>query len=221
METADPGAFRTPTFSTIGSSPAIAASPALDRFAVRYLVVAARAGGLREVHEPGQQAGTTNVPAPGSLDVAVGGRRAARASTCCSRSRPVRDGNLMVDVLQGNSIRTGAGRRIFPTTGPGDLHVTLAGDDLTAAPVTLRIRNTMATPITLAASRSGTPLVGTVRPAADGLEVAQATPSGTVYERTRALPRLRWASTVDKAEPRGSRFRSPPSPGTCCSPATR
>ncbi|MCU1594897.1 MAG: hypothetical protein JWO12_2289, partial [Frankiales bacterium] len=33
-------------------------------------------------------------------------------------------------------------------------------------------------------------------PAADGLRVVQASVSGAVWERTRALPRLRWASSV-------------------------
>ncbi|MCW2544766.1 MAG: Protein of unknown function, rane YfhO, partial [Frankiales bacterium] len=190
MEAADPRAFRTPTFSTIGSSAEVATSPALDRFAVRYLVVAPEQEAFGVVHEPGQQAGTTTIGAGASVDVPVAGGP-LRGVTLVLAQAGGADGDLMVDVLQGDSIRTGAGRRIFPTTGPGDLKVTLAGDDLTTAPVTLRIRNTMKQPVTLAASPGGRPLVGTVRPAPDGLEVAQATPSGTVYERMRALPRLR------------------------------
>ncbi|MCU1587132.1 MAG: Protein of unknown function, rane YfhO [Frankiales bacterium] len=198
METADPVAFRTPTFSTIEANPTMAVSPALDRFSVRYLVVPPEKQAFGAVQEPPQPAGTTELGAGGSLELPFAGGGLRGISLTLAQPAGTADGNLMVDVLQGDRLISGAGRRIFPSTGPGELDVALAAEDLTAGPAVLRIRNTMRQPVVLTTGRDGRPLVGLVRPAADGLEVAQATPSGTVYERTRALPRIRWASTVDK-----------------------
>jgi hypothetical protein len=198
METADPGAFRTPTFSTIGSSPEVAHAPALDRFAVRYLVVAPEQEAFGSVQPAPEQSGTTEVRAGGTLELPFAGG-ALRGIGLTTAQPAGADGDVMVDVLQGDDLITGAGRRIFPTTGPGELHIAVAAESLRSAPAVLRIRNTTNRSLILATGRSGRPLMSLVRPADDGLQVAQATPSATVYERTSALPRIRWASTVDPA----------------------
>ncbi len=196
MEVADPSAFRTPTFSSLSPALATAVSPALDRFAVKYLVMGPEVQPFGAAASPGAAAGSVVIPAGGRLDVPVTG--ALRGVDLPIAAVAGADGELTVQVLSKGTVVASSGRRLLPTTGPGDLPVALAGEQLPAGPLVLRIANATAVPVTLAAN-GGIPALRLIRPAADGLRVAEASVSGTVWERTNVLDRVRWASTVSMA----------------------
>ena len=198
MESADPTAFRTATFSTIAPTLQAATSPALDRFAVRYLVSDPAQPAFGTAVPTAAATGQVLVPAHGQVAVPFAGGPLRGAGVTLAAA-PAVDGYLRVDVVQGGKVLAASGRRLLPTTGAGDLPVTLAGEDLPRVPLVLRIRNTSNGPVLLAAV-AGRPVLHLVRPADDGLRVAEASVGATVWERTRALPRLRWASTVRIAQ---------------------
>ncbi len=196
MQVADPEAFRTTSFSTLSPSLLTATSPALDRFAVKYLVVSPEVQPFGTVVSPGVATGTVALPPGGYLDVAVTG--ALRGVDLPVTDVTGADGDVTVQVLSKGSVVASSGRRLLPTSRPGELPVALAGENLPTGPLVLRLGNATSVPLGLAAV-GGVPAVRLVRPAADGLRVAEASVSGTVWERTHVLDRVRWASRVSLA----------------------
>ena len=217
IEAADASAFRTPGYSSVSSSYAAARSPALDRFSVRYLVVAPEQQAFGPVEQVGVATGRVTVPAGGQLDVPLPGGP-LRGAGLVLVGAPQVDGDLEVEVRRGQEVLVRSGRRLLPTTKAGPLPVATAGEDLPAGPAVLRVRNRTGGPVSLAADAGGVPVLSLVRPTDDGLRVAHAASSATTWERTTALPRLRWASAVELAAQGPASLQaagsSPARPGT-------
>jgi hypothetical protein len=196
LRTADPTVFsRSPTFSVFAPDPALLTSPILDRMATRYFVTS-----------PGQGIPGEVVPATatvdGSVDIGDG------ASTTAP-SRPVRGVSVtLADPLPGDTQLTelaveitgpdgtsGRGsRRIFEPVEATTITIPVTGEDLPAdGEMTVTVQGRSGTDGIEVAASGGEPAVGFIESQDDGLELVFAD-GAVVYERTTALPRVRWAS---------------------------
>ena len=205
IRTADPQAFsRSPTFSVLAPDPALLHSPILDRMATRYFVTSPGQGIPGEVTPP--------PPADGTID--IGGGASASAD-----SRPVRGVSVtLAEPLPGDtqltelaveitgpdgSVATGS-RRIFEPVEATSITVAVPGEDLPATgEMTVTVQGTSGPDGIEVAATGDEPSLGFIEaPEDDGLELVFAD-GAIVYERTTALPRVRWASeaVVEAAPP--------------------
>ncbi|HKA85281.1 MAG TPA: YfhO family protein, partial [Acidimicrobiales bacterium] len=170
-------------------------SPVLDRLAVRYYVTDAANpiyGEARDLRQPG--GGRTElrpdepvtIPLEGPVR-AVGLDLPVPPNTGGERPR------VEVELLDadGHVLATGS-QRLFRWLQSGPWHVPVPGD---GAPTTVAARLTLvdADRPLVVREYGGSPAAYLVLPEADGLRLVHA--EGTaIYERTTALPRIRWAS---------------------------
>ena len=180
-------------------------SPLLDRLAVRWWIA------------PGDTVPGTLRPAP---DGGAGGPvavSAGRAVTC-----PVAAGGVRAVV-----VTTAAPLRRDPGAGTAPASVTVALDGATGGrtlPDDVPAGTTLVVPVPAEGrtgsgparltfsgiavgaleGASGVVRCGTVAPVADGLRLAQAAPGATVWERTTALPRVRWAGRAQDVADEGA-----------------
>jgi hypothetical protein len=193
VEAIDPRAPTGPTLSLLGERQDTASSPLLDRMGTKYFVVA--------VDHP---VFGTRVPAP----TASGHSAPLRSWTARLTPGPLRAVVLgLASPLQGDArgsldvvLRDAAGAVV----GQAHRAAVRAGTSggvampLVEAPALARATSVSVTLHGLSAqvpTRDGTPVVGVVRPADDGLRLVF-NDGGVVYERTRALPRVHLASTA-------------------------
>jgi hypothetical protein len=196
LRAVDPKAFATATYSTLRAATLSesAVSPILDRLGVRYLVANPDVVvGLPE--STPDAAGTTSVADSvpvSSADVAgplrgisVDFRSVAAGIDGVSITAEIVDPSGTVLASTSTWVRAHVGVRNIP----------IAGDDIPAeAPWSVRLTlSGIDAPVEVAASPDGKLAVGVVRPADDHLRVVH-TGDATVYERTGALDRVRWAS---------------------------
>ncbi|GAA1885947.1 YfhO family protein [Lapillicoccus jejuensis] len=169
-------------------------SPLLDRLAVRWWLAPGDEvpGTVRPARAP-SPAGRVAVAAgrPVTCGVAAGGVRAVVVTTATALRRDPRAGTAPAAVTV--TLDGATGGRTLPDDVPAGtaLVVPVPAETRTGAgAATLTF-----TGIAAGALDGGGDQVrcGTVAPAADGLRLAQAAPGATVWERTTALPRVRWA----------------------------
>jgi hypothetical protein len=201
LRTLGPQTFATPTFSRLLDAPAVFTSPVLDQLALKYAVAGfddpiagptrtIGAGGGEVALADGQQLDVPLGPGPvravavrlagplsaGLPDPAPHARFAvtltdAAGRTVASGSRPIFTGLPAGTVTIPVTYTT--------ATGPLTAHLSLADPGQTA-----RLTGAGGTPqLTVTADRD------------DGLRVVAVSDS-VIYQRLRALPRIRWASTV-------------------------
>ncbi|WP_229939007.1 hypothetical protein [Plantibacter cousiniae (nom. nud.)] len=209
LEAVEPDAFFSRTYSALRSGDLATSirSPILDRLAVKYVVDDPEATVL------GQPEGV--IDRTGRVQVADGDR--VRSAV---QSGPVRgvvfalpDSVVGEDDPDGVRITldirdAATDERIASTTTwlpalTADQSVAVAGEDIPAdrAWVAELRFDSIETPAPVAADPSGRLGLSLVRPADDGLRIAH-TGDATVYERTTALDRIRWASTqVTETDP--------------------
>lgn len=193
-----------PTYIRIAPTPEMAASPVLDRLGVRYLVTSPRTqvfgtpraddgDGSTVRLRPGEP---VTAPVPGNGPVrAVGITPLAPFDTATGT---VADPDSAVEVTvrdeSGATVATGRRLTLGMTEGapfrvPVDADDVPAGTRLTAE-ITVRTDE----PVTVRGA-AGAPAVSAIAPADDGVRLVHAG-SSVVWERTTALPRIRWASRV-------------------------
>jgi hypothetical protein len=171
-------------------------SPILDRLSVRYFVTTpwaklygtervADGDGSTVTLEPGQ-----SVSVPLTVDGPIRGVGVTWAADATSRTR------LDVSIRDARGEEITKTRRVELRAEAGTTsYAAVAGDDIPAGtPLTAVLTVGSEKPVTIAAD-SGRPAVSTVAPVDDGLKVAYAGNS-VVWERTTAMPRIRWASRV-------------------------
>ena len=200
----DPAAFdHSPTLPTLAPTAAVANARILDRLAVRYFVTAPDAPVLGRTVMLSAPAGTVDLAAGSSLSATVlrGSIRAVvvRLASRLSPS-PGSPSFLQVQMLDAaGTVLTGGERTLSSTEPLGPLNVPVVEDEATSlghAPGPLTVRISLDAPagrIALGADAKGDPALGLVLGDGDGLRVVRAD-DAVVYERTRALPRIRWAS---------------------------
>jgi hypothetical protein len=190
-----PGELFASTLLRLPATEEMVRSPILDRLSVRYFVTTpwAEIFGAERVDGGDGSTVTLEPGRPVSVPLTVAGPVRGVGVTWAASAQRTR-----VDV----SIRDARGRevtktnRVEPWVEAGKTsYVAVAGDDIPAG-TALTAVFTVATdqPVTVAAD-GGRPAVSTVASADDGLKIAYAGGS-TVWERTTALPRIRWASEV-------------------------
>ncbi|MEL4319018.1 YfhO family protein [Leifsonia sp. YIM 134122] len=194
----DPDIFKSATYSTMTSEglPVSSRSPILDRLGVRYLVVPPAVAAIGAMTEPLPADGAVAVDSGAGIESAVyaGPIRGLSfdASGLASGDAGV---DVRVDILDVDGAVLASTTTWVPQfTGPRN--VAIAGDSIPAATRwTARLTlDGISGPVPVATS-AGTLAIGVVRPVTgDGIRTAQAG-DATVYERTTALERVRWASS--------------------------
>jgi hypothetical protein len=186
-----------PTSPTIDAAdPAVYTSPILDRLAVRYDVLS------QSVRQPGTQhadngdGGTTTVQPGQTLTVTLPGGGPLRAIGLTGRSRLPADAALAVVVRDSSGTVLASARRLAWTMALGTpFYVPVAAESAAPGrPLTVELTVSGSKGWTIA-TRAGAPAVSTVLGANDGLRLVD-DDGAAVYQRTTAMPRARWASSV-------------------------
>jgi hypothetical protein len=204
LQAFDPQVMASPTFSQFSPQitvQALAVSKILDRMSARYLVA-----------DPGQLTGTFAPLAHGAATVQVGSGQQAQCELPAGGLRgvsvwvaapwiaadPDKGLTLTMTVSAGGQTVT-SGRFLGSGVPAGtQLAIAAAAENLPAgAPVTVTLSGSGASgPLVLAGRSAATIDCAPVRSANDGLKVAYADAGSIVYERLKALPRIRWASAA-------------------------
>lgn len=200
------------TFPFLSSEPHVVTSPVLDRMAARFFVAPPDAPVVGDAEEVTIATEPQRVPAGASLnvDVAAGPMRAVRLDL---REPIGPEVDTWVDVLvhDGTTVVARGRRRVHPetvATDRFDVPVVPVGGDwpASAAAEVWRVEITVTAEsgdLVFGVAEPGVGALSVVRPADDGLGLAFAD-GVTIYERTRALPRIRWASDAE-VEPDAAR----------------
>jgi hypothetical protein len=183
-----------PTLPSIAENPQIVESPILDRLAVRYYVSAPWAPVIGTAHDLAAR-GTTTLAPSNAATARVQQEGPLRAVAMHVASPITKATKLEVGLRNpaGDLVASGA-RELRPTRYPIDLQIPVAGEDIPNGTALTATLTTTDADLQLA-SRGGRPALTTVGPADDGLKVVMSQPA-VVYERDRALPRIRWAGTA-------------------------
>jgi hypothetical protein len=199
IRAADPGAFRrTETLGSLASSPSVATSPILDRLSVRYFVTAPEANVFGDIIQVSAPVGTVDLSAGSKLEADVPNRRIRAVVVQLARLRlGAASAALSADVVDGSGTVMAQGqRRIFSTQEPGRFQIPVVqGTDQRVGPGPLSVRLSLLASegsVSLGADSQGGPALSIVAAPEDGLNLVFAD-GAVVYERTRALPRIRWA----------------------------
>jgi hypothetical protein len=193
LRAADPDAFsRSETFSFLAGTPEVMTSPALDRMGARWFA------GSPTTSPPGDREVSTDevacertVQLDQRLSASVetgGGLRGVVVHVCEPAALPW-------EATVSANVGRATGRDHLPTDLPaGPRTIAIPAEDLPpTGSVTVQLSlDGAAGPLALAATPTGEPVLDVVRPADDGLRLVYADDL-RIYERTRALPRVRWA----------------------------
>ncbi len=194
-----------PTMPVMGVTPELVTSPILDRLAVRYYVCSTRAPVIGTPH--GLASDGTSVRLTPGVPVTAPVQRSGPLRAVVVRVTEPTDvtTRLEVSVRGPDGTELAAGHRELRwARGTVTVHVPVAGEDVpdgTPLTATLTVRGGS---LVLAADAGG-PAFTTVGPADDGLRLVVASPA-VVYERDRALPRIRWAGTAVVEPDAGARL---------------
>lgn len=216
LQLVDPAAMQSSTYSVFGSlsQDLVATSPVLDRMSVRYFA-----------HAPYFLMGTFVPFAPADEFVPL---PAGESASCTLPPGPLRGVNVnlarpvvasdadrgaRVDVTITSGRRTiSSGRYLGARAEPGPFPIPIAAEHLTSrGSVSVEISVVGAAGPLVLSGTSGVPVCSPVRPADDGLRLVFADAGTVIYERGRALPRIRWAANsvvVPESEPRLAALQS-------------
>jgi hypothetical protein len=196
----------TPTYWTLpgGLDLDLWRSPGLDRLAVRYLAANS------ETPLPGTEvpvvAGQSTGPLGSSaveVELPAGPLRGVYLQLSEGPADPS-SGYVVADLLDPSGATVAASRRLVQFPRPaGILPIALAGEDLDG-PATLRLSWQGPGSPTFVTDDAGTPAVSVIEPTDDGLRLVD-DDDGAVWERTTALPRIRWAGSAEVVEDPGAR----------------
>lgn len=197
LEVADPETMRTPTHSFLAGDADTVTAPVLDRLGVRYFVSSPEEPVLGEAVPPPPPVGLVDLVAgePRRIEPPEGARAVV---VPVAETRPLLDpeAELVVELHgeDGRPIAEGR-RRMFGSLPAGEILVPVP--EVTGAvsgSVTLR-SDVEGDRAPVAVGADGTLAAGAVvAPGDDGLRLVLAD-GAVVYERERALPRVRWAAT--------------------------
>jgi hypothetical protein len=200
ITTADPQAFRVPTWPFFEATGKVASSRVFDRLGVRYFVAAPLRPVIGLPSPPGPVEGFVSLRArePVEANLPPGGIRAVVLELSGRYSGTDDRVFVRVQLLDDDgTVLSGGMRRLEPGQLLGAFEVPVVEADADARRPT-RARLTLDAhdgTLELVADGGGRPSVSAVLAQPDGLRVAFV--GGTVvYERRMALPRIRWAGTA-------------------------
>ena len=190
----DPGAFRlSETYSSLAHDPSIVTSPLLDRMAARFVVT-----------DPGYQVLGPRVAAEEVSDQQtlgageslpfewVEGTRAVTIFLPVGHQPGTQAEEITVEIFGPDGEQAVGRRRIPRALGSGTMDLAVPAP-IGWTPTGARVAVAGDTPVTVGVAADGSPVVGRVLDAADGLVVVFADDT-VIYERLGGLPRIRWAS---------------------------
>lgn len=196
LEVVDPEYFITPTYARLSGAvaPTTGDQPIMDRFGVRYVVQPPNQRAYGAASTPfGAQAAVTTLGPDQSIESAVGSGPLRGISYAIDGEPPLTGVRSTVEIvdLQGQVLST---TTTWQRSAGQQVHVAVAGEDL-AADQRWRVRLTVQAdlgPVPVATTADGTLWAAVVAPVDDGLVVVSAG-DATIYERSSALDRVRWA----------------------------
>lgn len=202
LNTVDPKAFLTPTYSTLHATPQIVDSPLLDILSVRYFLTAPETMPLGQLATTGVATGSVPVRSGTPLMVplpAVPADRLRGVGVDLPTAVSVTDRFARVDVEvlgPDGSVLTRGSRRIFPSTPPGPFVVAVPQVASAAMASSARVTlHTGSTGARVGIDGAGRP-IGTVIQAPDDRLRLVFADGTTIYRRIGSLPRVRWASST-------------------------
>lgn len=199
LEAADPDVFITPTYSSFHADADAVHSPVLDLMGVRYLVQDPRTPVFGELHAAPAADGTVPLGPGTPLTVPIEATHLRAVTVTLAAPLSVTGAPyaaIHVDVLDARGAVVGQGTRRITDDLPLGTGYTVAVTD-TGAATGLRVRMSLddgGRTATLTA-HGGTAALATTTGTADGLSIVLSD-GATVYQRTTALPRIRWAGTA-------------------------
>lgn len=207
-----PGAFVAPTIATLNpSDPALALAPGLDRLAARYYV-SADVFPIPGAQVPtGTQTGTREVDAGTTFETTIDptGLRGIGVPVVAS-DRPFPLGSTMHVTIRdgGGAVVVEGARPVTQARAPADFFLPLPAEDAASrpGPWTVSIRFEGAPLVEVQTAADGRPRLIVVRPVDDGLRLAEVADGLTIYERSGALPRIRWAANTRAVPDRDARL---------------
>lgn len=215
LEAAAPDVFsRSPTFSLLPQAASTASSPLLDRMAARYWVADPQLGLLGSIEPSRAIAGHVEIAGQvtASTQIASGPLRGVVLTV---REGEVSGSTVRLEVTvrdQHERIIARGWRRLARAVVGGDVSVPLDGEALPAAPdasFTIEVRldsDHSGDAIALATGDDDALIARAVRPDDDGLRLVF-TEGVAIFERERALDRVRWASAAQSVTDPGQRLR--------------
>ena len=212
LKTADPNVFAgSPTLSQLRDEESVITSPMLDRLGARWFAAGAAHVPLGVEEDRGLAEASCDRPVeldrPATVTIpAANGVRGVQVRTCGTVELP---GAATLDAQAvGPGGSTTARVHLPRTVAEGEVAVAIPGDDLGGdgeITVTLDMAASDGRALSLATDDEGEVAVDVTRPADDGLRLAYADDL-RIYERTRALPRIRWAGSSTVVDDPGERL---------------
>jgi hypothetical protein len=199
LRAADPKVFLTPTYTAFHASATSVASPVLDLLGVTYLVNDPSTPAYGQQHAAPPADGTVRVAPRAGVTEPTGATQLRAVGVTFAAPLTV-DGApyaaLRVDVLgPGGKVIASGTRRILGDLPAGAGLSVPVTDTGSATSLRLRITLQDGTHAATLAAHGGVPALSTITGADDGLSIVLAN-GATVYKRSTALPRIRWAGTV-------------------------
>lgn len=203
LEAADPTVFVTPTFSSFHATATSVRSPVLDLMGVTYLVNDPSTPAYGTAHAAPPSDGTVPLApgAPLTVPTDASGLRSVGVTFAAPLSvTGAPYAALHVDVLgPSGAVVAGGTRRITGDVVAGTAFAVPVTDTGTSTGLRLRLRLRITlddgTHTATLAAHGGAPALATTTGSGDGLSIVLSD-GATVYRRTTALPRIRWAATV-------------------------
>jgi hypothetical protein len=210
LRTADPGAFGgSPTLSQLSAEPEVVTSPMLDRLGARWFVAGA---GHIPLGQPEwtQLAGSTCddpvvLDEPASVTIPAGEGLRGLYLRVCGEVEVPHDANLVTTAAVGDEAVQGT-LQLPDRLGEGHISIAVPADDLAGTDggadpdedmtLTFEIVGADGAAPALATTAYGTIAVDLIRPVDDDLRLVYAD-DVRIYERTSALPRIRWAGRAE------------------------
>ncbi len=203
LHAASPSAKSVPTQTVLNDDATTATSPILDRLSARYFVSSPATIPFGRF-EPAAWRTTSRVVGAGTVAAGTvpGGPLRAVEVTVVGPTQ-LRGSLDYLDVTvrdrSGRTIATGTRRLVaqHKTTSyfvavPADLPANNSGPWR----IDVGLRSNAHDTVALGANAAAQLVLGTIRPQSDGLRLAYADAGAVVWQRLRALPRIRWASTA-------------------------
>ncbi len=199
-----------PTYLNGTVDPSIARHPVLDRLAVTHYMVSAEGVPYGEQHVDNGD-GTTVTITPGTplrhRFTASGPLRGIGFVPQLLLTPPKPTSRIQITLRDGTGRTVAEADKIVRKMAPGTVfYVPLAAEQVTAGTaltVEIGVTGPVAIPV---AARAGAPAVSTVTSVDDGLRLVY-DDSAVIYQRSHALPRVRWASDVVVEPDAGARLK--------------
>jgi hypothetical protein len=205
-----------PLLPVLDSTSEVASSPVLDRLGVRYFVTPPEAL-FGERVSPERVGDPPITIDPGDTIVGAISARRLRGVTLRLIEVPGGPLRLRADMLDESGATVATGSRRVSHPAPGLVVIPVSEPAPVDGDVPLRVRISVSRgPVTAEGDGNGNASLGIVTPEDDGLRLVFAD-GVLIYDRTRALPRIRWAgrtSVIEDPAARLSALDDPVDPAT-------